>query len=153
MKKIIYLLMAMLLFTVTATTVKAQAEFSRSRTATSTASLDTLTNTDTIYHTIKTPGTNYVTIQVDVKKVTGTIGGKAYLYGSASGTTNYVLLDSTASYSVGAWQQLSANTYSKVWTFAPSLYYSYKVATYSSGTVAETPKVYAILKPYYYSPR
>lgn len=129
----------------------AQTPFARTRTATATAAgttVDTLTSSsssDTIYHTLQIPGTNYLTIQLDVVKVSGTFASKAFIYGSTTGN-NYVLIDSSAVYNANS---LNANTYTKAWSYSPGLYLWYKVVTYSSGTETLLPKVTAVIKPYY----
>ncbi len=61
---------------------------------------DTTANTDTSNTYLYAVGGNLATIAVDITLLTGTIGGKAWLYGRTGG--NWELLDSSATFTTTA---------------------------------------------------
>ncbi len=89
MKRILYgLLVAALTFgTVSLPTANVKAQSTKK-----TVSVDTLVDAETQYITFNPMASKLSSIQVTVKKVTGTVAGKVYLEGTIDG--NYVYLDS-----------------------------------------------------------
>lgn len=77
---------------------------------------DTTINTDTTNTDLLAVGSGLVSIDAEVKLVTGTIGGKIYLYGRSG--ANYNLLDSSAT--------MTATANWKTFTFDKSKYTYYK---------------------------
>jgi len=77
---------------------------------------DTTVNTDTSTYEIKAVGDNLASIDVGAVLLTGTIGGKFYLYGRTG--TNYNLLDSSAT--------LTASVPFKTFLFDRTKYTYYK---------------------------
>ena len=77
---------------------------------------DTTVNTDTTTTYLLAVGSGLASIDVEVKLVTGTIGGKAYLYGRSGAKGN--LLDSSATF--------TASVPFKTWVFDKTKYTYYK---------------------------
>lgn len=77
---------------------------------------DTTINTDTTNTYLLAIGSGLASIDVEVKLVSGTIGGKAYLYGRTG--TYYNLLDSSATF--------TASVPWKTWLFDKAKYTYYK---------------------------
>ena len=108
---------------------------------------DTLNNTDSVFKSILvTAGYNTIGINVDVTKISGTVAGKAILYGSQDGITyfptdsmNYVV-PLTSSYKTPTVTNIAY--FSK--TGAP--WTSYLVVATSSGTVSAQVKVRYVLR-------
>lgn len=98
---------------------------------------DTLANVDTVSKVIKaTAGYNAIGVQVNVKVLTGTLAGKAYLYKSYDGI-NYQVSDS-ASYVPIISSSYNIPTYTHTAIFekvtVPSV--NYRVWAVSTGTVS-----------------
>lgn len=157
MKKLFSILL--LIATFAAITPDANSQvFTRSRTIYSTLNVDTLKSVagaDTIFHMGQLSGNANAMIQLDVKRNSGTIAGKAYLYVSAlqtppaytsAGLAGWTLQDSSAAYTLTGYQQLSTDTYTHKWEFKPIGALWYMVATYSSGTFQGKPVVTAVKK-------
>jgi hypothetical protein len=71
---------------------------------------DTLVNTDTVFKKIPiTAGYSSMGVQVNLKKGTGTLGGKVYLYTSLDGA-NYLLTDSASFTAVPTFATTLAST-------------------------------------------
>jgi hypothetical protein len=61
-------------------------------------SINTVASLDTVFKTLPvTAGYSSMSIQVNTTKISGTISGKAYLYGSVDGV-NFILSDSSAAF-------------------------------------------------------
>ena len=122
-------------------TASAQQGYTRTRTAfaTTNPTADTLTNADTILHSTIAPAgeIKQVTIQVDLYKVSGTIAGKAIVYGSVNGFL-YTPVDSVTF--------VDGATFTKVFSYAAGVYWKYRVITYESGTGVCLPKVTGLFK-------
>ena len=146
MKKIIAILLLSITM-IALTAVSANAQISFSRTSTSGVAKDTLTNADTITHSINASPFCNTAIQIDVKLSSGTFGGKAYLYGSVN-NIGYILVDSSATYVANG----LGSQYSKVWTITSAPYSFWKVVSYGSGTAKQLPKVYGSFTPLYNKP-
>lgn len=102
---------------------------------------DTVTNTGTVTLTAKvTNPYDLATFHVVNKKVSGTIAGKTYFYGSNVDEENsYILLDSMINVN-------TVNYNKKAFTDSPPKYIFYKVATTGSGTMKLTTKGYVVLR-------
>lgn len=110
---------------------------------------DTLVNADTVTKVLPvTDGYASVGIQVNLKKISGTVASKAYLYRSIDGSA-YVLVDSSAYNAVPTGTMFTGST-THVAAFnlvAPSGA-KYLVNALSSGTVSAQVRVYATLRRY-----
>jgi hypothetical protein len=103
------------------------------------AKKDTLTNADTLVKFLPaTAGYNLLTLQLNVKKLSGTVAGKIIIEGSADNGSNYVTL-TTANDTLTN----TAGTKPYVFTYSPVYYTNYKVTVITSGTVS------AVLLPYW----
>jgi len=101
---------------------------------------DSLVNADTVFKKITlTAGYASLGVQVSLKKGTGTLDGKFYLYSSLNG--NYVLTDS-ASFTacpVAALISNSGYTYTAIITKSAPAGTSYLVAATQAGSLTSTP--------------
>ncbi|MBS1915664.1 MAG: hypothetical protein JST87_05265 [Bacteroidetes bacterium] len=110
---------------------------------------DTLTNTDTVTKVIKaTAGYEASSIQVNLNKISGTIGGKVYLFQSDDGV-NFIVTDSanytTLSTTTPSIQTPSA-TASAIFLKNPIHSVYYLVAATSTGTVSAQVRVLYTLR-------
>ena len=89
MKKILFLLILV------SSLVSAKAQYGSAYTFPTIAG-DSLTNADTVFKKITvTAGYAHMSVQVSIKKGTGTLDGKAYVYSSTNGS-HFVLTDSAS---------------------------------------------------------
>jgi len=107
---------------------------------------DTLTNADTLVKTFtSTAGYLFAAVQLNVKKISGTVAGTIKIEGSADNGSNFITL-TTANDTLTN----TSNTKAYVFTYSPAYYDHYKVTVITSGTVSAkllpfyTLKVYAI---------
>jgi len=132
MKKILSFILMISVCTIAANNLKAQAvpaPISFTGASSSTVKT-TLTNTDTAIGKFVLLGNNdYVTIEANVNKVSGTIGGTLYLQGSLSGTS-WNTLDSL----VTSNQALNSKWFKQ----SPSYYYFYRIYYATSTTQVST---------------
>ena len=91
---------------------------------------DTVTNTGTAYLSLKLTGYYTVSIQVNVTKISGTLGGTIVLQGSLDGT-NYVTIPSSSSLTV---TNVASQGY--LWTYSNSPYLYYRVLATGTGTMS-----------------
>ena len=112
---------------------------------------DTLNNTDTVTKTI-TATAGYIcgAIQVNLSKISGTVGGKAYLYQSLDGA-NFVVTDSATYTTLSTTvPSITTPTVTAVAQFQktplPSTYYA--VVATSTGTVSMQVRVLYTLRKY-----
>lgn len=140
MKKMILLLLIGFALSLTATTAHAQ-----SATVMPTILGDSLVNTDTVFKKISvTAGYSKLGIQADVKKGTGTLTGKMYIYASMNGSA-FTLVDSASYASIPTFSTALVSTT----TFTNTAYKEltvpagtkYLVACTSSATLASSPVV------------
>jgi len=124
----------------------AQAQFSGSYTFPLVAG-DTLNNTDTVFKTI-TASTGYkdLGVQVELKKISGTVAGKLILWGSMDGI-NYVATDSM-SYVVTTPSSLITPTFDNqaYVTKSGTPFYKYAILATSTGTVSAQVRVSYMLR-------
>jgi len=100
--------------------------------------LDTTVNTGTSAHLITVSGSyNNGAFQHVGTKISGTVAGKTYLYGSVD-ATNYVKLDS--------FTNVNVTTNTKIFTQTRPLYPYYKIQSEGSGTMSMQTKAYAHFK-------
>lgn len=101
---------------------------------------DSLVNVDTVSKVIPiTAGYSDVTIQANVKKGTGTLTGKLFLYSSLDGI-NYQLTDSADYIPVPAWTNTVATyTHTAIINKSTPGATSFIIAATSSGTLTSTP--------------
>lgn len=105
-------------------------------------SKDTAVNADTVYITYQGTKSHVNAIQATVTKVSGTVGGKIYLWGTVDGS-NWVVLDSSSALS-----NVAVN--SKIFSFDRSKgtqYTSYRVELRSSGTQSSTLRATMLRRP------
>lgn len=102
---------------------------------------DSLVNADTVFKKIPiTAGYNALGVQADIKKGTGTLDGKLYLYTSINGGT-YVLTDSASFAAV----PVNALTVNSTWTYTAIITKSapagsrYIVAVTQAGSLTSSP--------------
>lgn len=91
---------------------------------------DTVTNTGTAYLSLKLSGYYAVSIQVNVTKISGTLGGTIVLQGSLDGT-NYVTIPSSGSLTV-----TNVTSQGYLWNYANSPYLYYRVLATGTGTMS-----------------
>jgi hypothetical protein len=108
---------------------------------------DTLNNTDTVFKKLPvTAGYNIIGINVDLTKISGTVAGKAILYGSTDGVT-YFPTDSM-SYVIPLTSSVSTPTVTNMAYFqktgAP--WTSYLITATSSGTVSAQVRVRYVMR-------
>jgi hypothetical protein len=106
-------------------------------------SISTSSSLDTVSKVITlTAGYSALGVQVVTTKVSGTVAGKAYLYGSIDGT-NYVVTDSSAAF-------VDQTTNTAVFTKATVPYVFYKVqvrsATGATSTQVNIVRVYYVAR-------
>ena len=100
---------------------------------------DTLINADTVTHTITaSAGYSSITISPVLTKASGTVAGKARIYGSVD-NVNFDQLDSMTFADV-------ATQYHTTFLINGAEYSHYKVVYITSGTVAVLPKTWYILR-------
>lgn len=106
--------------------------------------ISTSSSRDTVTKVITaTAGYSALGIQVVTTKVSGTVAGKAYLYGSLDGT-NYTLTDSSA-----AFADQTTNTAYFTKTTTPYVYYRVRVQEANGGatsTQSNIVRVYYVLR-------
>ena len=103
---------------------------------------DSLATADTVFKRISvTAGYNALAIQVDIKKGTGTLDGKFYLYTSVNGG-RYVLTDSASFSAVPSFNTLSTNsgyTHTAIIQKAAPGGSKYVVAAVQTGSLTASP--------------
>jgi hypothetical protein len=140
MKKLIFLFALVLGFTISAK--------SQSATKFPTIVGDTIITTgslDTVFKVIPaTTGYSALGIQVVTTKISGTVAGKAYLYGSLDGV-NYVISDSSA-----AFVDQTTNVAQFTKSTTPFTSYQVQVRQMGGGTTTQSNKVvvYYVLRRY-----
>jgi hypothetical protein len=117
MKKIIFLLFAMITFASIAPTSKAHAQANFTYTASNPTGAFTNTALDTMYYTTA-QSYGVVTIQPIFTRLTGTMAGTAVLYYSVGGSTYYptgdTLTMSNAATNTTVWNKASAARYWRI---------------------------------------
>lgn len=114
---------------------------------------DTLTNADSVYRSFQnTTAIASMGIQVNVKTLSGTLAGKAYLYGS-NDARNYTVVDS-ATYATTApvgtiFGPTSAYTNVAKMTEGASPFQYYIIMAVSSGTVSASTQFLLTTRKYY----
>lgn len=107
-------------------------------------SISTAASKDTVYKVISvTGGYTALGVQVVATKVSGTVVGKAYLYGSLDGT-NYVITDSSSAF---ANQTTNVASFSKTGGL-PWVYYKVelRVSDGANSTQVYIPRIYYVLR-------
>lgn len=100
--------------------------------------LDTVANTGSSEHVITVSGTyNNGVFQHVGTKISGTVAGKTYLYGSVD-AVNYIKLDS--------FTNVNVTTNSVIFTQTRPMYPYYKIGSTGSGTMSMQTKAYAHFK-------
>lgn len=100
--------------------------------------LDTVANTGSSEHVITVSGTfNNGVFQHVGTKISGTVAGKTYLYGSVD-NVNYIKLDS--------FTNVNVTTNSVIFTQTRPMYPYYKIGSTGTGTMSMQTKAYAHFK-------
>lgn len=107
--------------------------------------ISTTAGTDTVFkYVTTTAGYSAMSIQVIATKLSGTVVGKAYLYGSLDGT-NYILSDSSAAFT-------DVTTNSVAFTKTPPGFTKYMIQVHQPTIAASTQgvkiRVWYVLKKY-----
>lgn len=103
------------------------------------ATLDTMNNADTVNYSADILGKKHnVTFQINVTKISGTVGGKVYIYGSADGT-NYATtpLDSIVLTD-------ESKNYQKAWNYNPFKKWKFTIIT--AGTQSFSQRSYLLYR-------
>jgi hypothetical protein len=139
MKKFLFLSLVMVGLMFTANTAKAQFGTSASFTV---VAGDSLATADTVLKKlVVTAGYNSIGIQVDIKKGTGTLDGKFFLYTSVNGN-RYVLTDSASFTAVPTFGSLNANggyTHTAIITKTTAPGTAYIIAATQTGSLTASP--------------
>lgn len=103
---------------------------------------DTVTDAATTYFTSRIYGNGTVALQLNIKKVSGTVGGYAVVQGSIDGN-----------YAPSTWVNISTDSLTltdgdnaKIWVL-PADYLHYRIKLVTSGTQVLTGKGYYYIKP------
>lgn len=135
MKKLLFFA-TLLLALASTVTVHAQTKWKSSN------STDTVTNTTSSYRYFSSPVKGNYCVQIDFKKISGTVGGTAYVEVSADHNTTPIQW--AAAPSIGAITIPNADT--SVAVVIPGNWLHYRVRTVPSGTQSHTMNVYHVLK-------
>ena len=126
----------------------ANAQISKSKMLSSGVDSIIVTNTGTSSLTYGPATKRPLTIQMNIAKASGTLGGTVTLYGSADGVNYVALTDATSTPTITTYTVTDTGTYTarqmKSWYLNDHEYLYYKVTWVGTGTMAGSAKAFII---------